>query len=95
MRRYRAPKLKDGELRVYWGKLPHDSPDLIFAWQGNSAMRADSRYLYVELATQRPDPSVQPLFSKMLPSFVQELEARGYDITTLKFSIMKKSATQC
>lgn len=92
MKRYRTPKLKDGELRVYWGKLPHDSPDLIFAWQGDHKMRADSRYLYVEFATQKPDTSVQPLFSKMLPSLVQELEARGYDITTLKFSIMKKKA---
>lgn len=53
-------------------------------------MRRDSSYLHYMLATQRPDTSVQPLFSKMLPSLVQELEARGYDITTLKFSIMKK-----
>lgn len=27
MKRFRTPKLKNGELRVYWGKLPHDSPD--------------------------------------------------------------------
>lgn len=90
MKRYRHPKLKDGELRVYWGRLPHESPDIIFAWQGDSAMRADSRLLNIAFCSKQPDPFVQPIFSKMLPSMVQELEARGYDITTLKFSIMKK-----
>lgn len=90
MKRYRRPKLKDGELRVCWGKLPHESPDLIFSWQGNHAMRADSKLLHIAFCGKQPDPFVQPLFSKMLPSLVQELEARGYDIETLKFSIMKK-----
>ena len=33
---------------------------------------------------------VQPIFSKMLPSLIEELQAHGYDITTLKFSIQKK-----
>ena len=27
---------------------------------------------------------------KMLPSLIEELQARGYDITTLKFSIQRK-----
>lgn len=92
MKRYRKPKLKDGELRVYWGKLPHDSPDLIFAWQGDYTMRADSKLLHIAFCCNNPDPFITPLFSKMLPSLVQELEARGYDIETLRFSIMKKAS---
>lgn len=88
-KRFRKPVLKDGELRVYWGKLPHENPDVIFAWQGDSSMRNDSRLLHYHLASQRPDIWEKPLFSKMLPSLVEELQARGYDITTLEFKIRK------
>lgn len=90
MKRFRRPVLKDGELRVYWGKLPHDSPDIIYEWKGNSSMRYDSRLLHYHFSSRRPDPFTKPLFSKMDPSLIEELEARGYDITTVKFSIMKK-----
>lgn len=89
--RFRKPKIKDGELKVYWGKLPHENPDVIFSWQGeDTSMKLDCRFLYNVFGTQSPDPHVTPLFSKMKPSFIEELETRGYDITTIKFSIMKK-----
>lgn len=91
MKRFRLPKLKDGELRVYWGKLPHDSPDIVYEWKGDSSMRRDSRLLHYHLGSQQPDPFTQPIFSKMNPSLIEELEARGYDITTLRFSIQKKA----
>jgi len=90
MKRLRKPKLKDGELRVYWGRLPHDSPDVIFAWQGDQSMRRDSKLLHYALACDHPDPHTTPLFSKMNPSLIKELELREYDITTIKFSITKK-----
>lgn len=90
MKRLRAPKLRDGELRVYWGREPGDSPDVIFAWQGDPSMRRDTRLLHYHLASQRPDPNARPLFSKMDPSLFEELDRRGYDLTTLRFSIMKK-----
>lgn len=89
-KRLRKPKLKDGELRVYWGKVPYDSPDIILAWQGDSSMRRDINLLHYHLCCERPDVHTKPLFSKMEPSLIKELENRGYDITTLKFSIMKK-----
>lgn len=89
-KRLRKPKLKDGELRVYWGKVPHDSPDIILAWQGDSTMKRDTNLLHYHLCCERPDVHVQPLFSKMEPSLIKELESRGYDLTTLNFSIMKK-----
>ncbi|WP_374349202.1 hypothetical protein [Chitinimonas sp.] len=94
MKRFRRPKLKDGELRVYWGKLPHDCPDVIFAWQGETSMKGDSRLLHYYLAGQQPDPFVTPLFSKMRPSLIQELEARGYDITTIEFRIRKRETAE-
>ena len=89
-KRMRTPKLKDGELRIYWGKEKHNNPDIMFAWQGSADMKRDSNLLIHRLASSQPDPHVQPIFSKMLPSLFDELIARGYDITTIKFSIMKK-----
>ena len=93
MTRLRRPKLKDGELRVYWGReSPRDVPDIIFAWQGDRLMKRDANLLHYHLASKSPDPHVTPIFSKMCPSLVEELESRGYDITTIKFSVMKKAA---
>ncbi len=76
---------------MYWGKLPGDSPDIIYSWQGDSSMKHDSRLLHYYLGSQQPDWHEKPLFSKMNPSLLEELDTRGYDITTLKFSIMKKA----
>jgi len=90
MKRFRKPKLKDGELRVYWGKVPHENPDIVLAWQGNPLMKRDTNMLHSFLCSKNPDPFAKPLFSVMNPSMIEELEARGYDLTTLKFSIMKK-----
>lgn len=90
MKRLRAPKLKDGELRAYWGRVDGDCPDVVFAWQGDSSMKRDSAMLYYHIGSKHPDPHTQPIFIKMLPSLIEELDARGYDLTTLKFSIMKK-----
>lgn len=94
MKRLRRPKLKDGELRIYWGRDPHDkTPDVMLAWQGDRSMKADTNLLHYVMCSKRPDPFARPLFSKMEPSFIEELQSRGYDITTIKFSIMKKKDT--
>ena len=90
MKRLRKPKLKDGELRMYWGREPHDSPDVMLAWQGDRMMKRDTKMLHSFMCSQHPDPFAKPIFSKMNPSMIEELVARGYDLTTLKFSIMKK-----
>jgi hypothetical protein len=91
MKRLRRPKLKDGELRMYWGREDHDcTPDVILAWQGDRMMKRDTNMLHAYMCSKHPDPFKKPLWSEMMPSMVEELEARGYDLTTLKFSIMKK-----
>ena len=95
VKRLRKPKMENGELRMYWGRPDrHDSPDVVLAWQGDGTMRADTRLLHYHLCCQRPDVRVNPLFSKMEPSLIEELKARGYDITTLKFSIKKHTTHQ-
>jgi hypothetical protein len=55
-------------------------------------MKADTALLHMIMCSKRPDPLKLPIFSIMEPSLIEELIARGYDITTLKFSIMKKAA---
>lgn len=89
MKRWRAPRAKQGQLKAQWGKLPHDSPDLIFVW-GEGVPRVDGRLLYHALTRQ--DYSVAT--KEWYPGFVEQLEKRGYDLTTLKFSISKKSTQE-
>ena len=92
MKRFRKPKLKYGQLLVYWGKLPRDDPDVIYAWQGDRSMKRDSALLFHHFGSKRPDPFTTPMYSEMAPSLLEELERRGYDLTTLRFSIMKRTA---
>ena len=84
----RISKAKEGEIKLQWGKLPHDNPDIIISW--GDGCKTDSRFVMNTFCSKTPDPHTQPIFSKMRPSFVEELEARGYDITTIKFSISKQ-----
>lgn len=80
-RRFRKPKAKPNELKIAYGKTPHDNPDLFYCHGGEGAHRCDARLLahFIEGATYFEDRNLR-----------QELEHRGYDITTLKFSIVKK-----
>lgn len=96
-KRYRRRHAKPGQLLIYYGKLPHDGPDVIYAWGGGGANKRDASFLTYALSGKRQrmvygDERVRngghPLVFD--PSVLEELEARGYDITTIKFSIMKK-----
>lgn len=99
MKRWRAPKAKPGELKMQWGKLPHDSPDLCTVWGGGGANKRDANLLHYMLCCQRQrmvygeerekNGGYPVVFD---PSFIDELKARGYDITTFKFSIQKLPA---
>lgn len=90
--RFRRPKLKDGELRIYWGKLPHENPDVVLAWQGDRNMKRDTNLLHYVMCSKRPKIHLGAVdWSAMEPSLIEELEARGYDITTLQFSIRKRA----
>lgn len=80
MKRYRTPKAKPGELLVKYGQEYGDR-DLFFCYGGEGATRRDSNVVMLA-------------FNGDLKlgngSLVKELEARGYDITTLKFSVKLK-----
>lgn len=76
--RLRTPKAKPGELLVKYGKEFGDE-DLFFCFGGSGATSRDSKLLMI--AFERPMQHGVTLR--------QELINRGYDITTLKFTIQK------
>lgn len=83
MKRIRIPTAKPGELKACYGRAERgDTPDLCYVWGGNGAASADGRVL-----SQALEGSV--VFDGK--NLRQELEARGYDIKTLHFSIQQKS----
>lgn len=83
-KRYGTPRMKDGELKIQYGKLPHENPDLIIC-RGEGVARADGHLVFNMIDSSRPSYK-----GTIRPSILEELEARGYDITTLRFSVCKK-----
>ena len=82
-KRYRKPSAKAGELLVKYGQ-EYGDVDLFYCYPDNECgMKRDSRFLMHAF-----EKTV--IFSEDGRTLRQELEARGYDITTLKFSVMKK-----
>lgn len=93
-RRWRIPKAKPGELLIKWGKPDrYNDPDIVYA-NGPGTHHGDGHYMYYVFGTQRisPDTSWRRTngFPEYEDSFLKELDRRGYDLTTLKFSIQKK-----
>lgn len=97
MKRYRKLKTKPGELKVYYGKLSHDDPGIIYSW-GEGIPSPDVSLVNMVLSGNR----IRLLYGKEREehfgasytfdkSFIDELDARGFDITTFKFSIQKKT----
>jgi hypothetical protein len=89
-KRLGQPRQTPGMLKFQWGKLRDEDPDFIVAW-GQGCHRADAGLLLHMLTGQKPFASVlgrdDGLYAE---SLAKELEKRGYDITTMKFSIKKK-----
>lgn len=80
----RGKSWNDGWLTAFWGREPRGcSKDLVFG----SPSRPDGHFLYGVFSFLEVHAG---------KTFTQELESRGYDITTLQFSIRKKAqpATQ-
>lgn len=87
MKRYRRPNAKEGEVKMQWGNVDGDI-GICSAWR-NPADKCDSRLLYYMLCSHRYSYD-----GKIESSFVEELEKRGYDLTTFKFSIQKKKEVE-
>lgn len=90
-KRWRAPKAKPGELVARWGKVD-GMVDVCYNW-GDGIGKCDASLLNTVIACKRFRPSLNnPGGYEADPSFLDELTARGYDLTTLRFSIQKKTA---
>lgn len=75
----RFVKAKPGELKAGWGRPDkHTEPSICYAWGGAGSSSPDGRILCRAFEDL-------PIFDDI--SLVKELEKRGYDLTTLKFSI--------
>jgi hypothetical protein len=82
---YRVRKLIPHTLRAYFGVAScGDEPDIVIS-RGEGIPNSDGHLLYSVLCAE--------WFwwdGKKQPPLIDELRTRGYDITTLKFSIKKK-----
>ena len=85
-KRKRIPRIaaKPGQLVAAWGRGEDrgDSPAIQYAWGGAGAGKPDGRILC---------NAIEECGVFMGRTLAQELEARGYDITTLRFSISRKT----
>ncbi|MCP5004400.1 MAG: hypothetical protein GY941_10770 [Planctomycetes bacterium] len=63
---------------MQYGKLPHNEPDHIIL-NGEGTNRRDARLLYNVMCSARGTN----------PPFIDVLAMRGYDVTTIKFSVSK------
>lgn len=78
-KRWHIPVAKPGQLIARFGReYGGGRPDLLYAYGGGGASKPDSRILMNALEEAK-------IFEDR--SLRQELELRGYDITTLRFSI--------
>lgn len=74
---------------MYWSKREND----IMYDSGTGTHGADRRFLHYRLGSEPVNPLHQPWHPdepKYLASFFDELTKRGYDLTTMRFSIAKK-----
>lgn len=80
-RRYRRPKVIAGQIKMQRGRIGSDDPDICIFY-GDDVPRCDRALVMNTMCSPRWSYE-----NKSMPSFLDELEARGYDIETFKFSI--------
>jgi len=93
-KRYRRrPTPAPGILKVYWGvDGDGEGPDLIIAW-GDGVSKGNAHLIHQVFNSERMTLNMDnPREHTWERSLAKELEARGFDLTTLTFSIKKKQA---
>ena len=76
--------VKVHRLSARWSKR---ECDILYSW-GSGVSKADAALLHHTLTSKHH----MPMDDTWAPGFIEELEARGYDLTTLRFSIDKKKS---
>ena len=87
-KRYRIKKPKPNTLELCYGRFCQgEDPEIGGAW-GEGCSKRDLNLLFYYMTSPRPRWDTKKGWEHG-PSLIEELESRGYDITTLKFSIKK------
>ncbi|MBW3243404.1 hypothetical protein KUV57_12090 [Epibacterium sp. DP7N7-1] len=86
-RRRSWPRPRAGELKIQWGYSADDGYDLFFCG-GEGVPRADRSLMHYALTAQRWTGPFDGM--KFEPSLIDQLASRGYDPSTLRFSIQKR-----
>jgi hypothetical protein len=77
-----ARRTRSNTLSAEWSKK---EKDIVFYHPDGPQTKCDGHFLYSSFSVGKFDHN-----AKLQKAFLDELEARGYDITTLRFSICKK-----
>lgn len=84
-----VPRARPGQIKLQWANTAEDGRDM-YCFRGPGVPKADANLL-LWMAHKKHH---SPLDRDWHPSLVEELEARGYDITTLKITVEKKQEDQ-
>lgn len=78
-------RAKPGEFKISWGRVERGDPmSLIYSYGGAGATRPDGHMISYIFEGAK---------NEVGRTLAQELEYRGYDLATLKFSIKQKAPT--
>lgn len=78
----------EGQIKMQKGKIDGDVDICIF--YGDNVPRCDRALVLHVLCGERQHTDLSTMRPKLEPSLIDELEARGYDLDTLRFSIKRK-----
>jgi len=81
----RGARCKPGQLKLKYGAIGRDEPDLITSW-GDGVPKGSGRMLYSVLSSK----SYNQLTLKWEPSPLEVLEKWGFDLKTLRIEIKHK-----
>ena len=85
------PKTEPKELRACWGKLPYEQADVCYFW-GEEIPERDFKLLH-DMFSGYGLKDCLPKTADDFGGYLRELQNRGYDLKTLKFSIKKYEQT--
>tara|TARA_R110000782_G_scaffold65882_1_gene133941 strand:+ start:498 stop:773 length:276 start_codon:yes stop_codon:yes gene_type:complete len=89
MKKYRRPKVSNGQVKLQKHRLMGDLDICVF--YGDDVPRCDRALVMHAFTSKRQGIDFNDDMKTIWePSFIDELENRGYDIDTLRFSIDKK-----
>lgn len=90
-KRWRTPTAKPGEIKIVYGRVDRDNnPDLCVAWGPGTDMRCTASLMMHAITEKTLRAKFPGPGHEYHPSLVDELEKRGFDITTLRITIQKK-----